>query len=68
VDPRGQDPAGGAPGAGGGKGAGGGDWEKTYPLELPRTGIHTFAEKYTLNMEEIEDIVETIGEETGSRV
>ena len=45
----------------------GGDWSKTYPLK-PRTAVNSsFADTYTVDVEEIEGIVETIGEETGTR-
>jgi len=45
-----------------------GDWTKTYPLNSMRSNSCSFTETYTINMEEIEDIVETIGEETETRV
>ena len=45
----------------------GGDWKKTYPLGSRRTNETDFIETYTLNITEIEGIVETIGEETGAR-
>lgn len=46
----------------------GGDWTKTYLLKPRRANPLSFSETYTLNIEEIEGIVETIGEETGTRV
>jgi len=46
----------------------GGDWMKTYPLNSMRSNSSSFTETYTINIEEIEDIVETIGEETETRV
>jgi len=45
----------------------GGDWKKTYPLGSRRTNETGFTETYTLNITEIEAIIETIGEETGAR-
>jgi len=45
-----------------------GDWTKTY-LQKPRKAEPlSFADTYTLNITEIEGIVETIGEETGISV
>jgi hypothetical protein len=46
----------------------GGDWMKTYPLSSMTLDTSSFTEAYTIDMEEIEAIVETIGEETGSSV
>lgn len=45
----------------------GGDWKKTYPLNSMTSKVSSFTETYTIDMEEIEGIVETIGEETGAR-
>lgn len=45
----------------------GGAWTKTYPLNSMKSNPSSFTETYTIDMEEIEDIVETIGEETGIR-
>jgi len=46
----------------------GGDWTKTYLLKPRREEHLSFADTYTLNIEEIEEIVETIAEETGTRI
>jgi len=46
----------------------GGDWVKIYPLDTWKEKITSFTETYTLNITEIETIIETIGEETGSNV
>jgi len=46
----------------------GGGWVKTYPLKSMTKEATSFTETYTLNMTEIEGIIETIGEETGVRV
>ncbi|MCK4701874.1 hypothetical protein KAT55_00810 [Candidatus Bathyarchaeota archaeon] len=51
----------------------GGDWSKTYDLKQENVNdtfisISGFSETYTLNITEIEGIIETIGEETGARV
>jgi len=46
----------------------GGDWIKTYPLASKTWTVTSFTETYTLEIEDIQEIVETIGEETGSRV
>lgn len=59
----------------------GGDWKKTYPLSVHSDSFRWlsrmatsmtsntsgFTETYTVDMEEIEAIVEIIGEETGAR-
>lgn len=44
-----------------------GDWEKTYNLASMKKEAPAFTDAYTLNMTEIEGIVDTIGEETGIR-
>jgi len=46
----------------------GGSWSKTYPLKSSEVKPLTFTDTYTLNIEEIDEVVETIGEETGARV
>jgi len=45
----------------------GGDWNKTYLLRPTRASPTSFTETYTLNVTEIEKIVDTIAEETGTR-
>lgn len=45
----------------------GGDWIKTYPLASKTLTVTSFNEIYTLEIDDIQEIVETIGEETGSR-
>jgi len=45
----------------------GGDWAKIYPLSSRRTNTTGFIETYTLNITEIEGIIDTIGEEIGTR-
>ena len=46
----------------------GGDWVKTYHLGSRSPRPTNFSETYTLNLTEIEDIVDTIGEETGTHI
>ena len=46
----------------------GGDWAKTYPLKPGTVKPLSFNDTYTLNIKEIEGIVDAIGEETGTRV
>lgn len=46
----------------------GGGWAKTSLLKSRRAEPISFADTYVLDIEEIEAIVETIGEETGTRV
>lgn len=49
----------------------GGDWTKTYLITPTRgepVNPPSFTETYTLDIEEIEEIVQTIGEETGTRI
>jgi len=46
----------------------GGDWSKTYILKPESSTSLSFLDRYTLDMKEIEDIVETIEEETETRV
>ncbi len=46
----------------------GGSWSKTYHLKSSEVKPLTFTDTYTLNMDEIDEVVETIGEETGTRV
>lgn len=45
----------------------GGDWVKTYPLGSMNIEATSFTETYTLNITEIEGIIDTIGKETGAR-
>ena len=45
----------------------GGDWAKTYHLGSMKKEAPVFTETYTLNLTEIEGIIDTIGEETGAR-
>ena len=45
----------------------GGDWAKIYPLSSRRTNATGFIETYTLSITEIEGIIDTIGEEIGTR-
>ena len=45
----------------------GGDWAKTYHMTSMKKEAPAFTETYTLNITEIEGIVDTIGEETGAR-
>jgi hypothetical protein len=44
----------------------GGDWNKTYPLGSETLTVTTFIDTYTLDIDNIQEMVETIGEETGS--
>lgn len=44
----------------------GGDWTKTYNLKPRRATPTAFTDTYTIEIKEIEDIVDTIGEETGT--
>ena len=46
----------------------GGDWIKTYPLASETWTVTSFTDTYTIEIEDIQEIVETIGDETGSRV
>jgi hypothetical protein len=46
----------------------GGDWTKTYSLGPRGSRPISFTESYTLDIEEIQGIVDTIGEETGTRI
>ena len=46
----------------------GGDWAKTYLLNFLKTNSSSFTTTYTINMDEVKEIVETIGEETENRV
>ena len=46
----------------------GGDWIKTYPRASKTWTVTSFTDTYTLEIEDIQEIVEMIGEETGSRV
>ena len=43
----------------------GGAWTKTYPINSMMSNSSSFTKTYTIDMEEIEDIVETIGNEIG---
>jgi hypothetical protein len=45
----------------------GGDWNKTYPLGSETLTVTTFIDTYTIEIENIQERVETIGEETGSQ-
>ncbi len=45
----------------------GGDWIKIYHMASMKKEAPAFTEIYTLNVTEIEGIVDTIGEETGAR-
>ena len=45
----------------------GGDWVKTYNLASMKKEVPAFTETYTVNIKEIEGIVDTIGQETGAR-
>lgn len=44
----------------------GGDWNKTYPLGSETLTVTTFIDTYTIEIDNIQERVETIGEETGS--
>jgi hypothetical protein len=46
----------------------GGDWTKTYLLRPTRTSPTIFSDTYTLEIREIQGIVEAIGKETGTGI
>ena len=46
----------------------GGDWNKTYLLRTMSTKPSSFTETYTLDIKEIQGIVEAIGKETGTGI
>jgi hypothetical protein len=46
----------------------GGDWTKTYLLRSTRTSPTIFSDTYTLEMKEVQGIVEAIGKETGTGI
>lgn len=46
----------------------GGGWVKNYPLSSMKINASIFTETYTIVITQIEDVVDKIGEETGTRV
>ena len=47
---------------------GSGDWSKTYHLASTKKGAPAFSDTYTVDVKEIQGIVETIGKETGTGI
>lgn len=46
----------------------GGDWSKNYHLNSMTTSTPSFTRTYTIDMNQIEETIETIGEETETRI